>query len=700
MAYAELDILDAVSQPLFAYDGLCIVYANQKMLRMLGVNQSELQAQSPAIIFSDEHKGLLLQYLRDCLDGEGLSPSIELDVLSSSGLKRNMEVTGVKRRVSDRPLVICTCLDLSDIQIVQDSLMDMGQRLNQIIENDPVATLVMNTDHVVTHWNFAAEQLTGVSKAAMIGNRDAWLPFYPSQRPIMADLIIENSTESAMPTLYKGRGRKSTLIANAVEAEDFFPNLGQNGAWLYFSAAPLYDSKGNLVGAIETLQDITSRKDAEDALRRQQLVLEWTVAERTAEVRAQHRQIEALLENAPIGIVQIQDGLISRVNNTFVEMFELKETPIQDLQVNHIFASRDDYEFIRKMAGPMLKAGTAFNYEARMRTRLGNERWIQLIGYPANPGVGDESSWWLLLDRTDIKAAHENLQKNFDRITEINAKLEEAQNQLLQSEKMASIGQLAAGVAHEINNPLGFVSSNIGALGRYSTNLLELGHAVDRELKNGAVAAGDDSPLGRLAQSMTGFNFEFLAEDLPDLLSETDDGLSRVKRIVQDLKDFSRVDHDEWADTDINQGLDSTLNVVRNEVKYKAEVVKRYGQLPRVTCLAAQINQVFMNLIVNAAQAIKEKGVITLETQVQGEWVLISVSDTGCGMTEEVRRRIFEPFYTTKPVGQGTGLGLSLSYSIIQKHGGRIEVISSPGSGTTFTVHIPVNAPPGERTQM
>ncbi|MDD0812918.1 PAS domain S-box protein [Curvibacter sp. RS43] len=694
MEYAELDILEAVSQPLFAYDGQCIVHANQKMLRLLGLSLSDLQSLPPLIMFADEHRTRVAQYLGECLDGEGLSPSIELDVESTSGLKRNMEITGVKRRVANRPMVICTCQDLSDIKIVQDSLMEMGQRLNQIIENDPVATLVMNAGHVVTHWNSAAEQLTGVSKAAMIGNREAWRPFYPSRRPILADLIIEGNVESAMPSLYKGRGRRSTLISNAVEAEDFFPDIGDSGAWLYFSAAPLYDSKGKLVGAIETLQDVTSRRDAEDALRRQQLALEWTVAERTAEVRAQHRQIEALLENAPIGIVQIQDGLISRVNNTFVEMFELKETPIQTLRVDYIFASRDDYEFIRKMAGPMLKAGTAFNYEARMKTSLGNERWIQLIGYPANPGAGDESSWWLLLDRTDIKAAHENLQRNFDRITDINAKLEEAQNQLLQSEKMASIGQLAAGVAHEINNPLGFVSSNIGALARYSANLLDLGHAVDRELKDKALASEADSPWGRLAKCLSGFDFEFLAEDLPDLLAETEDGLSRVKRIVQDLKDFSRVDHDEWAEADINQGLDSTLNVVRNEVKYKAEVVKRYGQLPRVTCLAAQINQVLMNLIVNAAQAIKDKGVITLETEVRGDWIAVCVSDTGCGMSEEVRKRIFEPFYTTKPVGQGTGLGLSLSYSIIQKHGGRIEVESSPGAGTRFTVHLPIACAP------
>lgn len=689
MGVLELKILDAVSQPIFVYDGHGVVHANEKMLRLLGRNLAELLAATRIDFFTDEHSARAELYLHTCLDSDVQSPSIELDIRSASGLMRCIELTGVKYAMAERDVVICTCQDLSDIRIVQDSLMEMGQRLNQIIENDPVATLVMNADHVVTHWNAAAEHLTGVSKADMVGGRDGWRPFYASARPILADLIIEGSVDISMPALYKGLGKKSNLIPDAVEAEDFFPNIGASGSWLYFSAAPLRNSKGQLVGAIETLQDVTSRRDAEDALRRQQLALEWSVAERTAEVRAQHQQIEALLENAPIGIVKIQDGLISRLNDTFVEMFELQDLPMDQLRIEHIFASRDDYDFIRKMSRPMLKAGAAFNYEASMKTHLGNLRWIQLIGYSAQPGAGDESSWWLLLDRTDIKTAHENLQKNFDRIKDINKKLEEAQNQLLQSEKMASIGQLAAGVAHEINNPLGFVSSNIGSLGRYSKDLLDVGRAAKALLKR-QDRAPEDRPWSDLAAAFERFDFDFLVEDLPDLLSETEDGLNRVKRIVQDLKDFSRVDHDEWAEADINQGLDSTLNVVRNEVKYKAEVIKNYADLPRVKCLAAQINQVFMNLIVNAAQAIQEKGRIVLQTELRNGWVVVSVSDTGCGMSEDVKNRIFEPFYTTKPVGQGTGLGLSLSYSIVQKHGGRIEVESTPGVGTTFSVHLPL----------
>jgi two-component system NtrC family sensor kinase len=192
-------------------------------------------------------------------------------------------------------------------------------------------------------------------------------------------------------------------------------------------------------------------------------------------------------------------------------------------------------------------------------------------------------------------------------------------------------------------------------------------------------------------------DIDYVAEDLPQLIKESEDGLARVKKIVQDLKDFSRVDQSEWQDADLHAGLDSTLNMVLNEVKYKARIDKAYGAVPPVRCLAGQLNQVFMNLIVNAAHAIQRDGVITLSTGTEqregADWAWVEVRDNGCGMSPEVQRRIFEPFFTTKPVGQGTGLGLSLSFSIIKKHGGHIDLHSNPGDGTRFRVWLPVRGP-------
>jgi signal transduction histidine kinase len=263
------------------------------------------------------------------------------------------------------------------------------------------------------------------------------------------------------------------------------------------------------------------------------------------------------------------------------------------------------------------------------------------------------------------------------------SKVEDAQQQLLQSEKMAAIGQLAAGVAHEINNPVGFVNSNLGTLKAYVTQLLNI---------IGAYEGGNPDDI---ATARKAADIEFLREDLPSLVAESQEGLNRVTKIVKDLKDFSHVDHAEAHQAcDLNAGLESTLNVVWNELKYKAEVIRELGDIPPVNCVPAQINQVFMNLLVNAAQAIEQQGKIFVRSGMENQHVWFEIEDTGTGMSEEVRNRIFEPFFTTKPVGKGTGLGLSISYDIIvKKHGGRMDVTSSPGKGTCFRIWLPLQAP-------
>jgi PAS domain S-box-containing protein len=267
----------------------------------------------------------------------------------------------------------------------------------------------------------------------------------------------------------------------------------------------------------------------------------------------------------------------------------------------------------------------------------------------------------------------------------LNKRLEEANNQLLQSEKMASIGQLAAGIAHELNNPIGFVHSNLGTLDGYVRDLMAI---IDAYAEHG----GEDCPhLKEMQLLREERDFDFVREDIFKLLAESKDGLSRVRKIVQDLRTFSRVGEQEWQEADLHEGLDSTLNIVWNELKYKCEVIKDYGDLPPVYCLISQLNQVFMNLLVNAGHAIAVKGTITIRTrQLDEARVSVEISDTGCGIAPENVNRIFEPFFTTKPVGKGTGLGLSLAYGIIQRHQGSITVTSEPGRGSTFRVILPI----------
>lgn len=273
-------------------------------------------------------------------------------------------------------------------------------------------------------------------------------------------------------------------------------------------------------------------------------------------------------------------------------------------------------------------------------------------------------------------------------LKELNSKLSDAQSKLIQSEKLASIGQLAAGVAHEINNPIGFIFSNFGTLEQYLEDLFQMLDAYEQA----DASVSDGAALARIRSLKADLDIDYLKEDIPNLMSESRDGIQRVRKIVQDLKDFSRVDaRQEWESVDLHAGIDSTLNIVNNEIKYKADVVKHYGALPEVQCLPSELNQVFMNLLVNAAHAITaERGTITISTGVEGPNVWVEVADTGAGIAQENLQRIFDPFFTTKPVGKGTGLGLSLSYGIVKKHSGRMEVHSELGVGTRFRVTLPI----------
>jgi len=681
--------LQVLSLPALVHDADSILFANAAMERLLGYGLEELQLMPPHAWAGLEFADTLEQYGQRCLREDGEQAAIEVEAETGSGARRVVEVKAQRVTLSGRPCAVLTGQDLSDIRHVQTSLLDVGRVLYQIIENNPVATFVIDQAHRITQWNAACAQLTERDAAEMIGRDDAWRAFYPERRPLLAELILDGLVEQESESLYGRQCNRSPHLANAYEVEGYFPNFGKEGRWLFFTAAPLFDAQGQIVGAIETLQDVTRRREAERELRRHRTELEDMVADRTAELLTTHHELEAFLENASVGIISTANQHVQRGNKKFVEMFELGDASPHGLPTRSLFKSDEDFEALSQVAHPVLSRGDSLLHEMEVCTLAGNTLWVQIIAYVANPADPTAGTWWLLQDRTEVRRVQRELELNYERIKQTNHRLEEAQNQLLQSEKMASIGQLAAGVAHEINNPIGFVSSNLGTLRGYVQPIFAMLSLLKKQPSD-ALSAELRDELERLDRAV---DLDFVQEDLPQLLSESEDGLSRVKKIVQDLKDFSRVDYADWQDADLNAGLDSTLNVVMNEVKYKAEVRKNFGALPPVRCIAAQLNQVFMNLIVNAAHAIKERGVITLATRSENEWACVEVSDTGSGMTDEVKRRIFEPFFTTKPVGQGTGLGLSLSFSIVQKHGGRIEVDSEPGVGTCFRVWIPV-APP------
>jgi signal transduction histidine kinase len=291
-------------------------------------------------------------------------------------------------------------------------------------------------------------------------------------------------------------------------------------------------------------------------------------------------------------------------------------------------------------------------------------------------------------DATARAGREQETRQRHDELTSTYTHLATAQEQLLQAEKMASIGQLAAGVAHEINNPIGYVHSNLGTLRDYVSSLLALLDAYASATQSDGI---DRPELTRLRERL---DIEFIVGDLPNLLDESREGIERVTKIVQDLKEFSHVGRDEKPRAvDLHKGLDSTLNIVWNDLKYKVQLDKHYGDLPLVECHPSELNQVFMNLLINAGQAIVERGTITLTTGVDEDVVWVSIADSGCGIAKDAQQRIFEPFFTTKPIGRGTGLGLAIAYRIVAKHNGRIEVQSRVGGGSTFRVVLPIRQP-------
>ena len=292
----------------------------------------------------------------------------------------------------------------------------------------------------------------------------------------------------------------------------------------------------------------------------------------------------------------------------------------------------------------------------------------------------------ILRDITDRTLAERGLAEKTRELEAAYRELQSAQSRVLQQEKMASIGQLAAGVAHEINNPTGFIISNLGTLDKYIVSMNEY-LAAQAALIGPLDGTARGAALEELGKRT---KIDYVMADAPQLLRESLDGANRIKYIVQNLKGFSRMNNRELEPADINAGLESTIAVAWNELKYKAVVKKEYGDIPPVKCNLGQLNQVFMNLLVNAAQAIETRGEIIVKTGRQNGALVVSVSDTGCGIPEENLARIFDPFFTTKEVGKGTGLGLSIAYDIVKKHNGDISVQSEAGIGTTFTVRIPV----------
>ncbi len=429
--------------------------------------------------------------------------------------------------------------------------------------------------------------------------------------------------------------------------------------WFLMQIAPLPDRGGCVVSHI----DISARKKAEQARARLAAILEATTD--------------------LVGIADPQ-GRVFYANRSLRQLRGLGLSPHDPLEViadsHPPWAGRK----VLEEALPEAARNGVWAGETAVLDATGSEIPVHQVILAHRDETGEIAFYSTIMrDISDSRRRAVELQQAYD-------ELKRTQAQLVQSEKMASIGQLAAGVAHEINNPIGYLHSNLATLGQYVRDILEVQDAHDAALP----LLADPAAIDHIEQRKQKADFAFLREDIHVLLSESLEGIHRVRKIVQDLKDFAHAGNNEaWEWTDLRHSLRRTLNIVHNELKYKAEIRQDLADIPEIRCLPGQLNQVFMNLLVNASHAIETAGEVRLRTWHEDGWVVVEIADSGCGIPVEVMDRIFEPFFTTKPVGKGTGLGLSISYGIVKKHGGRIEVESQPGQGTTFRVVLPVAGP-------
>ncbi|MFM9438103.1 PAS domain S-box-containing protein [Janthinobacterium sp. CG_23.3] len=499
--------------------------------------------------------------------------------------------------------------------------------------------------HVAAMLGYGVDELEGLPTSTIFPDPDSY----------------ELARQRANPPLAAGR---------AYEIDCELRRRDGSMVWCHVCAKML-DPERNESGTVWIVQDLTAPRAAQEQL------------------HSALRDYQGVLNNASLGIVLTSERKIQRCNAAFEAMFGYSDDGVVGLPGRALYRSDEEYQDMADEVAPALSTGKPVRREMYLRRRDGSDFWGNLSGYVADPADPTRGTWWIIEDRTAFKQTEQALQRNYAELKETHGQLEAAQAQLLQSEKMASIGQLAAGVAHEINNPIGFVNSNLGSLGRYVGELLALLDGYQDALDGVALPA----PAARaIAAARQAADIDYLRGDVAALLQESQDGLLRVRDIVQDLKDFSHVDEGEWQEADLNAGVQSTLNMVRNEIKYKAEVRLELGQLPPVHCNAAQINQVLMNLLVNAAHAIESQGQLVVRSGVDAERVWLEVEDNGCGIAPEVQARIFDPFFTTKPVGKGTGLGLSVSYGIVKRHGGHFEMASTPGQGARFRFWLPISA--------
>jgi two-component system NtrC family sensor kinase len=542
------------------------------------------------------------------------------------------------------------CFDTSDRFETEEVL----RKLSRAVEQSTSAILITDTQGCIEYANTSFTRMTGYKLEEIIGTSAA--PAGKSQ---------------TTPDIF-GASWKTIKADGAWSGERLGHTSEGKPYWELATISSITDADDVTTHYLVELEDISRRKEAERELRKSRAELQRSHEELRSlfnQVAASQREWERTMDCiGDIVILVNAAGKIKRCNKALQE-----------------FTSQSYQQIIGSHWKEFL-TGHGLNLPSELPTscEINHEssgRCFFCTSDPFSDNEQNEVSGFVLTlhDVTKRKAVRDELERAYDELKATQAKI-------VQQEKMASIGQLAAGVAHEINNPIGFISSNLGTMRKYLERL-------DKHISfitDGIETFPDEKYRQSFLEHRKTLKIDYIFKDGRELIDESLDGAERVRSIVQNLKSFSRVDESECKAADINECLESTIKIVWNELKYKVNLIRDLENLPPIRCYPQQLNQVFMNLLVNASQAIENHGEIRVRTWIEDDSVYASIADSGCGIPEGVLTRIFEPFFTTKEVGKGTGLGLSITYDIIKKHKGEIFVESLPGEGTTFTVRLPI----------
>lgn len=678
----------------------CVEWVNEAFTRISGYVLAEVRGKKPgAVLQGAKTDPLTIAQLRAALAaGEPFNKEIYNYTKEGKGYWAALSIAPIYKENGELEGFTAVQSDITDRKQAEEALRKSESYYRCIVETASEGVWMFDADSKTTFANSMMAEMLGYTVEEMLGK--SLFEFIDSEQVAIAEAYVQRRRQGIR------------------ERHDFqFTRKDGSHLWAIVSATPMFDAGGEFSGVLRMITDISDRKQAEAELLQTLKELEFE---------------KFALDQSAIVSNTDEFGTITYVNDQFCELFKYSREELIGKTHRLVNSGYHPADFFKQLWSTIRK-GNVWRGEMKNRAKDGTYFWLDTTIVPCLNSRGEPHQYVAIRkDITDKKQAEESLRLSESELRTKNQELAKAlrdvrqtQSMMVQNEKMVSLGQLVAGVAHEINNPVSFIYGNVMHADDYFQDLLKMVELYQQEYPQ---------PTAAIQAEMDDVDLNFLLQDLPKLLNSMKMGAERIRQIVLSLKNFSRLDEAEQKQVDIHEGIESTLLILQHRLKETAGhpkilLLKEYGNLPRVQCYAGQLNQVFMNIIGNAIDALEDametgnwadgadspipycpsptlrictevkygdEVLMQPEVAVSGDsirsptHIVIRIADNGPGIPEEVQQRLFDPFFTTKEPGKGTGLGLSISYQIVvEKHGGQLKCHSAPGQGTEFAIEIP-----------